>query len=58
MQCVCGKAQQLVFIGNRMNVSAVKDLHYKTVIFENSLKIAWAFEQVQFERISKLSQVV
>ena len=41
-----------------MNVSAIKDLHYMYMwCFENLLKIAWAFNQDQFERSFKYHNI-
>ena len=40
-----------ISIGYRMDASAIKELHYKTV--ENYVKITRAFRRVQFERIIK-----
>ena len=39
----------LISVGNRMNVSAIADLHYEWVIFKNFLKIARALRREQFE---------
>lgn len=38
-----------------MNESVIKDVQYIVwVIFENFLKIAWAFRQLQFENNSNI----
>ena len=41
-----------------MSASTMTDLHYKSVIFENSPKIAWALRQVQIERITNITSSV